>query len=74
MTKILGVTNSKVFANNKLYFARMMISLLDTVEKRWEKEKMLVTRVYSFSHSVFLGLLLRGHLKSGLCGKELSLL
>ena len=35
---------------------------------------MLVTSIFSFSHSVFKGLLTQGYWKSGLCGKELKTL
>ena len=38
----------------------------------WEKEKMLVTSIFSFSHNVFKSLLLQGPKKSELCGKEVS--
>ena len=33
---------------------------------------MLVTSIISFSHNVFKGFLPQGHLKLGLCGKELN--
>ena len=38
----------------------------------WEKEKMLVTSIFSFSHIVFQSLLCSGRLKSRLFGKELT--
>ena len=40
----------------------------------WEKEKMLVISIFSFSHNVlhvFKMLLSQGYKKSGLCGKDL---
>ena len=37
----------------------------------WEKEKMLVTSIFSFSHNVFKSFLFQGCLKSGLFGKGL---
>ena len=37
-----------------------------------EKEKILVTIVFSFSHNVFKRLLSQGRYKSGLCSKELK--
>ena len=37
----------------------------------WEKDKMLVTSIFSFSLNVFEGLLTQGRQKSGLCGKDL---
>ena len=36
----------------------------------WEKEKMMVTSIFSFSHFVFKGFFTKGWLKSGFCGKE----
>ena len=39
----------------------------------WEKKKMLVTSIFSFSHNVCKKLLSQGCLKSGFCGKELTL-
>ena len=37
----------------------------------WEKEKMLVTRTFSFSYNVFKRLLFQGRYKSGFCCKGL---
>ena len=37
----------------------------------WEKEKMLITSIFSFSHNVFKSPLCQGHLESGLYGKGL---
>ena len=56
-----------------------MISGYDRIENSvgkgertlWGKEKMLVTSIFSFSHSVFKKLFSQG-LKSRLCGKELN--
>ena len=48
-----------------------MISVFDRVETLLEKEKMLVTSIFSFSHNVFKRLLSWSRLQSGLCGKEL---
>ena len=42
------------------------------VENIVEKEKMLVTSIFSFTHNVFKRLLFQGHEKLGLCGKELK--
>ena len=39
----------------------------------WEKEKMKVTSIFSFSHNVFKSILSQGCYRSGLCGKELTL-
>ena len=38
----------------------------------WEKEKMLVISIFSYSHNVFKRLLFQGHLKSGLCDRGLK--
>ena len=38
----------------------------------WEKEKLLVTSNFSFSHSVFNRLLLQTRKSQGLLGKELT--
>ena len=40
---------------------------------QWEKEKLLVTSNFSFSHSVFKRILLQTHKNQGLFGKELML-
>ena len=45
------------FADDKIDVVKMMIVLLDMVETLWDKEKMLVTSIFSFSHSVFQSLL-----------------
>ena len=39
----------------------------------WEKEKMLVTSIFSFSHNVVKKLLLLGHENQGLFGKALKI-
>ena len=54
--KILDLTKLKAFADDKSNVAKMMISLIDRVEKLWEKEKILVTSIFSFSYSVFQSL------------------
>ena len=38
----------------------------------WEKEKMLVTSIFSFSHNAFKGIYRLGREKVGLCGQELN--
>ena len=52
--KFLDVNKLKAFADDRLNIAKMTISLFDRVEK----EKMLVTSIFSFSHIVFKSLLL----------------
>ena len=43
---------------------------IEKVEILQEKEKMLVTSIFSFYHNVFKRLLSKGHLKLELCGKR----
>ena len=40
--------------------------VIGNIETLWEKEKMLVTSIFSFSHNVFKSLLPHGHLMEGL--------
>ena len=43
----------KPFADNELNVAQMIISIINRVEKTlWEKEKLLVTSIFCFSHNV----------------------
>ena len=56
--KILGMAELKAFAVDKLNVAKMMFALFDRVQNTLEEEKMLVTSIFSFSHSVFQSLLL----------------
>ena len=51
--------------------AKSYRNLLKTL---WEKEKLLVTNNFSFSHSVFKRLVSQGRLKVSLCGNGLILL
>ena len=52
--KILDLTKLKAFADDKLDGVNMMTSLsLIGYKTLWKKEKMLVTSIFSFSHSVF---------------------
>ena len=55
--KILDRTKLKAFADMKLNAAKMMISIFYRVETLWEKEKMLVTSIFSFSLNNFQSLL-----------------
>ena len=44
----------KVFADNKINVAQMIVPVFDRIEKTsWEKGKMLVTSIFSNSHNVF---------------------
>ena len=51
------MTKLKAFADGNLNIAKMMISLFGEVESIREKDKMLVTSIFSFSHSVFQSIL-----------------
>ena len=47
-------------------------SSLNRQKKLWEKEKLLVTSNFSFSHSVFKGLVLQTRKTQGLFGRGLK--
>ena len=68
----LDWTRLKAFADNKLNAGNLKISVFEMLETLWEKEKMLVTSIFSFSHNVFKSHLFQGCQKSGLCGEELN--
>ena len=63
MTNFLDRTKLKAFADDKLDVTKMMISLFDRVEKAVGKGENAGTDtgVFSFSHSVFQRLHLKGH-------------
>ena len=50
--KILDLSKSKAFADNKIK-AKLMIFVPIGLKTFWEKEKMLVTSIFSFSRNVF---------------------
>ena len=52
---------------------KMAESYPDRKKTLWEKEKLLVTSNFSFSHSVFKRLVSQGHQKVSLCGNGLTL-
>ena len=58
--KILDVAKLKAFTDEKLHVAKMTISLFDRVENTVVKGKMLITSIFTFSHSVFQCRLLYG--------------
>ena len=66
--KTLDWSKFKVFAEDKLNVARIMISVSDRVENIVGKGEMLVTSTFSFSHNVFKRLL-----SKGLCGYTISI-
>ena len=51
--KILEWSKLKAFVDDKLYAFRKMIFVFDRSETLWEKEKMLLTRMFSLFNSVF---------------------
>ena len=70
--KILDWSKFKACADDKINLNENLKFVLWKVNKTlWEKEKMPVTSIFSFSHNVFIRLFLfGGRHKSGLCGKE----
>ena len=68
---ILDWSKLKAFTNDKINLTENFKFGLGRVENIVEKEKMLVTRIFSFSHNVFKSPLFQGCYKSGLYGKEL---
>ena len=66
--KILDWSKFKVFAEDILNVARIMISVSNWVENIVGKGEMLVTSTFSFSHNVFKRLL-----SKGLCGYTISI-
>ena len=58
------MTKLKAFADDKLNIDKMMISLYNRVGNTVGKGKMLVTSIFSFSHSVFQSLLFLKMVKS----------
>ena len=61
----------KAFADDNLIVIKMMIYVLDRVEKIVGKGENAGNSIFSFSHSVFKSLLDQGCQNSRLCGKEL---
>ena len=51
--KTLDWSKCKAFAADKFDVFRIMISVSDRVETLWEKEKMLVTSIFSFFLTMF---------------------
>ena len=63
--------NWKSLQTTILNFMKMSESSLKWLKTLWEKEKLLVTSNFSFSHSVFQRLLLQTRKTQGLFGKRL---
>ena len=72
--KIWDSPKSKAFADNTVKAVQMMIAACNKVVNIVEKEKMLVTTIFSFFHNVFKTYLFQGHKKSDYVVKCLSLL
>ena len=70
--RFLNLSKLKAFADDKVNLAEKLKLVLGGVENIVGKEEMLVTSIFTFSHSVFKRLPFQGRFKSGLCGKELS--
>ena len=66
--KTINWPNFKASADDNLKVATMAKLVFDRVENIAEKEKMLVTSIFSFSRNVFKSLLSQGR-EPGLCGK-----
>ena len=52
MIKILALAKLKAFANNKFYVDKLLFLSVTLRKTLQEKEKMLVTSIFSFSYSV----------------------
>ena len=71
--QILDSSKLKEFADNNFKFDDNDRKFSKWVEKTlWEKEKLLVTSNFSFSHSIFKRLVLQTCKNKGLFGKGLS--
>ena len=68
---MLALSKLKAFADDNFIVAQMLQLFIDTVENIGEKEKMLVTNIFSYCNNVFKRLLSMGRQKSSLCGKGL---
>ena len=69
MTKILDSSNLKEFADDIFIFDEMAKRSTKKLKTLSEKEKVLVTSDFSFSHSVFKRLVLQTHKNQGSLGK-----
>ena len=70
--KILDRTKLRVFADDKINLAKMIILATFILKTLWEKEKMLVASIFFFSQNVFKIHLPQGLQKSRLCGERLK--
>ena len=65
-------TNWKEFADDNFKFDEKGGKFSKRIKTLWEKEKLLVTSYFSFSHSVFKRYVLETLKNQGLFGKELT--
>ena len=71
--QILAFSKLKEFSDDDFEYGENHRKFSKQVEKTlWEKEKLLVTSNFSFSHSVFKRLVLQTHKNQGLFGKGLK--
>ena len=66
--QILDSSKLKEIANDNLNLMKMTESTPKGYKTQWEKEKLLVTSNFSFSHSVFKRLALQTRKNQGLFG------
>ena len=71
------MTNFRLFQTERVCRRQFQIrqkwqKVIQTCGKHWEKEKLLVTSNFSFSHSVFKRLVSQGRQKVSLCGNGLK--
>ena len=69
--QILDSSKLKEFADHNFKFHENGRKLSKRLENLWEKEKLLFTNNFSFSHSIFKRLVSQGHSKASLCGNGL---
>ena len=58
--KIFEKSKSKAVIDNKTYQIKKLKFEMEPIETLWEKEKIQITRIFSFSHNVFKRLLSKG--------------
>ena len=70
--QILDFSEMKAFADDISNLTKMAKSSPNVLKTLWEKEKLLITSNFSFSHSVFKWLVLQTRKNRGLFGKGLK--
>ena len=71
------MTNFRLFQTERVCRRQFQIwrnwqKFIQTGRKHWEKEKLFITSNFSFSYSVFKGLVSQGHQKVSLCKNGLN--